>query len=176
MSGAQTEQVHDSVFSTVPNVSDSQTLSALLDQYRLYVHSFEKVVIRRQTVHSFFLSANVLILTGLGVVAKDVAHSPPVVLIVISAGLVGTAIGLAWHRTLRSYAQLSKAKINVIRQLEQYLPAAAFSSEWDSLGRGQEPKRYYPLTKAELILPLIFSTAFGLSVLGGAVYLTVRLS
>jgi hypothetical protein len=52
------------------DILESEKQSALLEEYKLYVDTFEKLVVRRQTVHSFFISVNVFIATAAGFVAR----------------------------------------------------------------------------------------------------------
>ena len=46
--------------------------SILFEQYKLFVDSSEKLVVRRQTVNTFFLSINALLLSAAGFIVKDV--------------------------------------------------------------------------------------------------------
>ena len=57
---------------------------------------------------------------------------------------------------MRSYRQVAQAKYKVIHRLERRLPAALFETEWEILGRGKDAKRYYPLSRVEKNVPLIF--------------------
>ena len=52
-----------------------------------------------------------------------------------------------------SSRQLNAAKFRIIHLLEQHLPAAVFTAEWDALGRGQDPSRYRPFTGLETRIP-----------------------
>ena len=49
---------------------DPPSLEVLFEQYKLFVATSERLVARRQLVNTFFLSANALALSALGVIAK----------------------------------------------------------------------------------------------------------
>lgn len=63
------------VFGTRP-ANDPANLDILFEQYKLFVETSERLVARRQVVNTFFLSANALALSALGLIAKEASGGP----------------------------------------------------------------------------------------------------
>ena len=127
-----------------------------LEQYRVYLRAFTSMVERRQKSNEFFLSINTAIMAVLGYIetqAVPIVHSALIFSIVPFIGIV---ICYSWALAVRSYRQVAQAKYKVIHRLERRLPAALFETEWEILGRGKDPSRYYPLSRVEKNIPLIF--------------------
>ena len=61
----------DNVIFHGANSVDKQCLDVLLEQYKLFVETSERLVARRQIVNTFFLSVNALVLSALALIAKD---------------------------------------------------------------------------------------------------------
>lgn len=150
-----------------------RTQQSLLDQYRLLVESSERVVARRQTANTFFLSINSALLIFAGVLFRE-GELTSVVGGAAGAGLsvIGFFINFAWRRMVTSSRQLNDAKFKIIHLLEKHLPAAVFAAEWDALGRGQDPSLYHPFTGIETRIPaalMMLYTAAALASLATAV-------
>jgi hypothetical protein len=134
-------------------------ISNLLEQYRLYVEMSESLANRRQNSNSFFLT----LLSGLfAATAYFLSKDSEVTLRGLTwlVGVVGIAISAFWRRIIISFAELSKAKFHVIEKLEQGLPVAPFTAEWEHL-KEQNPS-YSPLTRIEIIVPRLFELVFAL--------------
>jgi hypothetical protein len=129
--------------------------AAVLDQYRLCVEMADRVSARRGASNTFFLTLNSAIFSLIGVfwekqpAASDWILVFPLIVLVVQC--------MAWFWMIRSYRQLSSGKFAVVGVLEKRLPASAFqSAEWSALGRGKDPTRYWPLTRVETIVPVLF--------------------
>lgn len=61
-----------------------------------------------------------------------------------------------WYRLIQSYKQINSGKFKVIHKIEQNLPISPYDTEWEMLGRGEDPKRYLPFTHIEIFVPWIF--------------------
>ena len=142
------------LFSAGPPSPDERTQQSLLDQYRLLVESSERVVARRQTANTFFLSINSALLVVAGVLFRE-GDLISLVGGIVGAGLsvIGFSICLAWWHMVTSSSQLNRAKFRIIHLLEEHLPAAVFTAEWDALGRGDNPSLYRPFTGLETWIP-----------------------
>lgn len=126
-----------------------------LEQYKLYVEMADRISSRRQSANSFFLSVNTAVIALIGYVqlGRESANSPAFYLLVSFAGMV---LCYTWYRLIRSYKDLNSGKFKVIHVLEKRLPVAPYDAEWESLGRGKNPKLYHPFTRAEMIVPWVF--------------------
>ena len=144
---------------------DQCELEVLIEQYKLFVGTSERLVARRQVVNTFFLSVNTLALSAVGFMAKEVQTSPLVAIGVVAISIAAIVLCVAWKTLVRSYAQLNRGKFAVIDRLEDRLPAALFRAEWVALGAGKDPKVYKPFTHTEAVVSNIFMVIYGLAAL-----------
>ena len=149
-----------------PPAGDAETRHELLEQYRLFVETSERVVARRQTANTFFLSINSLLLVAVGILLREATDAAVVAFGVAGLSLVGLFACFAWRRMVTSFRQLNTAKFEIIHLLEERLPAAVFKAEWDALGRGSDPARYRPFTGMEARMPLLFMGLYALAIAG----------
>ena len=146
---------------------DNQTRTVLFEQYKLLVETSERVVARRQTANTFFLSINSLLLVAVGVLVREAAGAAVGVLGIIGLAILGTFTCQAWRWMVLSFRQLNAAKFEIIHLMEDHLPAATFKAEWDALGRGADPSRYRPFTNTEAWMPWVFTVLHVLMAIGG---------
>ena len=138
-------------------------LEILLEQYKLFVETSERLVARRQIVNTFLLSANALALSALGLIAKEASRSPLAAIGIVAITAAALVLCVAWKRLVRSCAQLNSGKFAVIDRLEERLPAALFRAEWAALGEGEDPNVYMPFTATEQIVSMIFIAVYALT-------------
>ena len=135
---SSTESEFDAIlFPTGTQFSEGGRLSILFDQYKLFVDSSDKLVARRQTVNTFFLSINALLLSAVGFIIRDVPQQWATFAGVFGVGLAGILLCITWRNLVRSYSQLNSGKFAVIHSLEQYFPAALFKAVWHALNQSQ---------------------------------------
>ena len=125
----------------------------------------ENVCARRLTTNTFFITANSLIISALGLYSAVNFNSLTVDLskqifssIIIS--IAGIVLCYAWARIVKSYRQLSNAKFDLIIKIENKLPLFLHSTEWKILGEGKDPKKYTLLTNIEKIVPWVFGVLY----------------
>lgn len=135
---------------------DQNSLSLLMEQYKLFVETSESLVARRQTVNTFFLSVNGLLLGALGALARGIADGAVNGVGLIAASVAGMILCLGWAKLVTSYRQLNTGKFAVIHLLEEHLPASLFKAEWVALGEAKDPTKYVPFTKTESRIPWVF--------------------
>lgn len=145
---------------------DEHGLSILLEEYKLFVDTSEKLVARRQTVNTFFLSINALLLSAIGAFAKEVVTTRITIIGIVAISLAGIVLCWGWYKLVHSYRQLNAGKFAVIHLLEQHLPASLFKAEWEALGRGKEKKKYTPFTKTEVTIPIVFIILHSIALVG----------
>ena len=119
---------------------------SLLIQYRLFVETSEALVLRRQSVNTFFLSVNSLVLAGAGLLLRDGDSSNVEAVVLIVLALGGASLCFIWRRSITSFQQLSRGKFDVIHELERKLPARMFAAEWGcsrSRRRSEEVQAVY---------------------------------
>jgi len=129
----------------------------VLQQYLLYVQMADKVSERRSQANTFFLTANTAILSALGIVtalfpAKSVAGGLLAFLVLLTPLL----LCYAWLRIVGSYQHLNGGKFMVIHEIEKRLPLSPYQAEWAALGKGEDSRKYKPLTDVEKWVPVAF--------------------
>ena len=88
---------------------DPPNVEILMEQYKLLVETSERLVARRQVVNTFFLSANALALSALGLIAKEASRSPLAAVGILTIAGAALLLCVAWKSLVRSYAQLNGA-------------------------------------------------------------------
>ena len=157
-----------SLFPGGPPAGDAASRRELLEQYRLFVETSERVVARRQTANTFFLSINSLLLVAVGILLREATGAVVVAFGVAGLCLAGLFVCFAWRRMVASFRQLNTAKFAIIHLLEERLPAAMFKAEWGELGNGSDPARYRPFTGTEEWMPVVFMGLYALALVGGS--------
>jgi hypothetical protein len=135
----------------------------ILEQYKLFVETEERLVSRRQDENRFFLSINALIVTVLGVLVQQGITDREASLGIIFLAAAGTVLCWAWHSIIDSYKDLNTAKFVVIKAFEQQLPARMFGAEWDSA----HAAGYQSFTTIEKRVPYVFGVLHLAGVLVG---------
>lgn len=148
--------------------ADQQQIDVLLEQYKLFVDTSERLVARRQIVNTFFLSVNALVLSALALIAKEATDSLVTAVGIVTVSIAAIVLCFAWRTLVRSYAQLNRGKFAVIHRLEDELPAALFHAEWVALDQGKNPKTYRPFTKVEGRISNTFISIYGFVILATA--------
>ena len=123
----------------------------LLEQYKLYVESADKISSRRDSANHFYLTLNSALFAISGYLSF--LNKNPLIFILIP--LAGIIISFYWMKTIKSYRNLNSGKFKIIHKLEDYLPASIFKYEWQILERGKT-KIYLPLTVVEKGIPNVF--------------------
>lgn len=140
----------------------------LLEQYKLYVETSQRVSERRQNSNNYLLTLNSSLVTLFVVFLSTFGHHRWNAL-VPATGLV---ICFLWYSLVDSYKDLNTAKFAVIHELENQLPVALFRHEWHVCGHSRKKRdkevedMYVPLTHLERWIPL----AFGVLYVGLAAY------
>ncbi|MFD5310565.1 RipA family octameric membrane protein [Streptomyces ardesiacus] len=147
-------------FASPPAGSQDIGSQFLFEQYKLYVEMTDRMSARRALTNSFFLTINLAALGAVGSLAAKHPRDWSAFVTTISA-LALIAECFVWFYTLRSYRQLSNAKYTVIGVLEEKLPSRPYSKgEWGAYIRSGKQGKYFRLTTAEQMMPLIFGIGY----------------
>ncbi len=142
-----------SLFQVPPGDYGSAYKEHLLEQYKLYVESADKVSQRRVSANNYLLTVNAFLITLYGLAASlPHAQAQAWQYVVPAAGVL---VCVTWFELIRSYRNLNTAKFKVIHDLEKVLPVALFEWEWKLAEQGQG-KAYKPLTHIEKWIPIVF--------------------
>jgi hypothetical protein len=143
------------LFVTVNEKYGDKYIEHLLDQYKVYLASVENVSDRRQKANEFFLALNTGLIAVLGYVSANINRNETLWL-VVAAALAGMTMCFLWFRMILSYDGLNSGKFRVVHAIEERLPLALYDAEWETLGRGNDRKIYWPFTHIERAVPWIF--------------------
>lgn len=135
--------------------------SELLEQYRLFLETSERLVERRQSVNNFYLSANTAIFSVVAVMISLMEKQgsdllPLVLLAFILLSIVGIVLCSSWISILGSYGTLNSSKMKVISIIERRMPISLFDSEWKVMSDKLNSKKYVSFTDGEKRLPKLF--------------------
>ena len=133
----------------------------LLEIYKLHAELADRVSQRREAANRLYVSLLAGLAAFLAVLIRFGVGEVPVQVVLVSVGIVGTALSASWYVVLRSYRQLNTGKFRALHELESRLAYPFFQREWDLLGEGKDRSRYWRVTVVEVGLPCIF---FGLFV------------
>lgn len=124
----------------------------LMEQYKIFLDSTEKLVDRRQLLTTTYLT----LVTAL----------VPVVLYLLScdktllyyANIIITSIAIymsySWEKMIESYGKVSSSKYAILQQIEKELPMSILLAEWAHLSK--KSNNYISFTKREKSFPRIF--------------------
>lgn len=138
----------------------------LFEQYKLYVEMADRVSARRMLANSFFVGVHTALIAAFTVLLKERILVPTALFILPLVAVL--LMCFVWWRIVFSYRQLNSGKFKVIHAFEQLLPTAPYDAEWNSLGKGENPALYKPLTHVENWVPLCFGLLYIL--LAGALF------
>ena len=135
----------------------------LLEEYKLYVEMADRVSQRRATANSYLVTVNTFLVALYGLAPTPTGASDVWMFCVPVAGVM---ICIVWDALLREYRSLNREKFNVIQEMEERLPAAGYTREWELIKAGG----YRPLSTIEQIVPWVFVglyTVLAMAIAGG---------
>ncbi len=134
----------------------------LLEQYKLFVETSQRVTEKRQNSNNYLLTLNSSLVTLFIVFLSTFGHHRWNALIP-GTGLI---VCFIWYSLVDSYKDLNRAKFAVIHELENQLPVALFRHEWWVCGHNRKKKdnpvedMYVPLTHLERWIPVAFAVLY----------------
>jgi hypothetical protein len=160
------EDLSDRLF--LPDVTKygDKYIEHLLEQYKLYVESADRISERRQKTNEFFLALNTALIALLGFIATKL-DGVPLKTVFVCTGIAGAVLCYCWYRVVRSYKGLNTGKFAVIHAIEKRLPLSLYATEWEVLKRGEDRSVYWPFTHIELAVPRIFILLYAVVVVAG---------
>lgn len=122
--------------------------SAILEQWKTCAELANAITEKRNSANMTFITLNTAILA---------VNSFSAVFIDAVLAVIGIIISVLWLCTVNSYLKLSKAKYDVILELEKRLPKQPFRDEWELLANKYN---YTGLMYFEKWLPIVFCILF----------------
>lgn len=127
----------------------------LLEQYKAFVKTTDKVSSLRSTTNNFFIVINTALLAFFPVIFDKTSGIQEEGVFIIIVGVVGLVLNAIWFLTIKTYKTLNSAKFKAIKEMEDQLPAQPFEREWERLKSRKWTKKYLTLTGIEIFLPLV---------------------
>ncbi|MFJ8686362.1 RipA family octameric membrane protein [Micromonospora wenchangensis] len=143
--------------------TSNEDKTQLFELYKLMVQTSEALVARRQGTNTFFLTANGLLLTAIGLFVRQGADTKRHGLVIAILCLTGLIVAWGWRTLLISFGQLNKGKFAVILRMEKALAASIFDAEWEALDRGENKHIYRSFTESEKRVPAVFMAIYGIA-------------
>ena len=132
----------------------------LLEQYKLYVQMADNASERRSKTNAYYVSVTAAILVLAArfewLAPADKLQAVGLILIAV----LGMLVCLVWRANVTSFQKLSRAKFQVIHELERHLPFPCYEKEWELLGEGADRMKYFELTRVEKALPLTLTIPY----------------
>lgn len=155
----ESEKLEKMLFVLANDKYGDKYIEHLLEQYKIYINSAEKISDRRQKTNEFFLTLNSALVALLGFIVTKTSGNEFDLLLILSS-LAGVTMCYLWYRMILSYKGLNSGKFKVIHAIEKRLPLALYDTEWEALGRGEVKSTYWPFTHIELWVPWIFISIY----------------
>lgn len=133
----------------------------LLEIYKLHADLADRVSQRREGANRLYVTLLVGLVLFAAAMLRFGTDGIPVDTVLFWTGVLGAILAISWYIVIRSYRQLNTGKFNALQDLEQRLEYPFFTKEWELLGEGKKPTRYWRLTVVETALPCIFLLLFG---------------
>ena len=146
------DQNEDTVFSAGEQQYGTDYKAHLLEQYKLYVDSAQRISERRSDANKFLLAVNSALVTLAALGGASLEES----IVVILISVTGVLVAASWFGLITSYRNLNTAKFKVIHELEERLPAKPFDREW-VIAESGEGMVYVPVTHIETMIPWVFA-------------------
>lgn len=138
----------------------------LLEQYKIYVKTSEDLVKRKQTVNSFYVTLNSILLGAIISVLCAIGDLPlwgrvNICWIITGfAAIIGIVICYSWISILNSYSALNSSKMKVIINIEKHLALNLFDTEWAFVTQKLGNKRYKSFSQKEKFIAYLFGSLY----------------
>lgn len=169
----ETQKIETILFVSSSDKYGDKYVEHLLEQYKIYINSAEKISDRRQKANEFFLTLNSTMVALLGYVVTKMNGDDMKYLLLLSS-VVGISMCYLWYRTVRSYKGLNSGKFKVVHAIEKRLPLALYDTEWEILERGHNKSVYWPFSHIELWIPWLFIAIYSIILLS-VVYSSINI-
>ena len=152
-------------------------LDVAMKQYEMFVETSEELVRRKQTVNSFYITLNSLIIS---VVLAAFALTEEFNLfgesfltssfVICLCSIVGGIVCISWHSLLQSYADLNSSKMKIISYIESQLAYNLYDTEWQLVSKKTAKKKYKSFSKKEMFIAKLFLALYIILFIFGIIF------
>ena len=132
----------------------------LFEQYKMFAETSEALVDRRQTVNSFYITANTALMTIAATAFSLNTDWLIRLIITIALTVPGILLNVSWRRILESYGLINKSKMKILGMLEKKLSASLYDAEWQAMSHKYNKSQYISFTDSEKGIPRIFNGVY----------------
>ena len=150
--------------------------ATLMEQYKIFVQSSEDLVKRKQSVNSFYVTLNSVLLGAIVSILCAVNDLPVLFgiikvsfLISVFTAIIGFVICFSWLSLLNSYADLNSSKMKIISSLERDLAVNLYETEWEVMTQKVGKRKYRSFSKKEKTVAILFGVLYALIMVFGLV-------
>ncbi|GEM_PF-1447274 len=146
-----------SLFSAPENTYGPNYKGDLFNQYKLFVESVNYTSELKLKINSYFLTINTALVTATGLSFSKQLNSSIWHFLLPFAGLF---ISIIWWGVTYSYKQRNIVKLRIIHCIEEKMPLALYSTEWQLMDEkhGGSLKRFF--FTMDLFIPLVFTVSY----------------
>ena len=130
---------------------DGSITSDMLEQYKIYVQSAENVSSRRVSTSRYLLTLSAALMAIHGIQLSSLNHD----YWILTVPVAGIAVSVLWYNLIQSHRDMNTIKFKIILELEQHLPVALYTREWE-MAKREGGTSYKEATRIERFLPILF--------------------
>ncbi len=152
--------------------ADFSDKDIIMQQYKMFVQTSEDLVKRKQSVNTFYVTLNSILLSAIVSVicsitelGKSDGGNVAIYLLFIFLSIMGIIVCCSWITLLKSYGDLNASKMDIIGCIEEHLALKLFDTEWAILSRRIGKKKYKSFTVKEIAVAKIFLALYGLLII-----------
>ncbi|MEK7614317.1 MAG: hypothetical protein AAB428_01475 [Patescibacteria group bacterium] len=146
-----------SLFSAPESAYGQKYKEDLFAQYKLFVESVSYTSDIKLKVNSYFLTINTALITATGISFSKQLDSSIWHLLLPLAGLL---VSVIWWGVTYSYKQRNIVKLRIIHCIEEKMPLALYSTEWQLMNEKHSGFLKKFLFTMDLFTPLVFAISY----------------
>ena len=157
--------------------SRGSDIDVAMKQYEMFVETSEELVRRKQSVNSFYITINSLIISivlaafalseKLNVFGQSIGSST---IIICLSSIVGCIICFSWHSLLQSYADLNSSKMKIISYIETQLAYNLYDTEWQLVSKKMGNRKYKSFSAKEKFIAKLFFALYIILFIVGIIF------
>jgi hypothetical protein len=144
---------------------DKMDKDRLFEQYKLFLHTSEDLVTRRQVINNFYITINSILISLFATLVTLLIKEPYLFVLVLIFCTVGIVVSTSWKKIIISYGNLNACKMRIVSIIERDLPLSLFDSEWALLSHKLNRKKYVSFTESEAKIPKIFIILYSITLI-----------
>ena len=154
--------------------ADFDNKDIIMQQYKMFVQTSEDLVSRKQSVNTFYVTLNSILLGGIVSILCALpdflaGQSYLIFLLTIFLSVIGGVVCMSWITLLSSYGDLNKSKMAIIGCIEEHLALKLFDTEWAILTRTIGNKKYKSFTVKEIGIAWVFLVMYAVLIAAATV-------